>query len=307
MNLFYNREKNTWFSNESFCWGKNEVLLPSSRLSRYDDIGFSLQQKKNKLGPLIGILTETSKKNHLFAGNTSKFKRIAQAAMLRNGLAFVFTPEGIQTENIKGFLFLTDENKWIAATFPFPDIVYNRVPSRNFEQTTKFQRTLIFLQTNSIPYFNRSFFSKSDVYETLSSSPFLQKYLPHTTVFNDIEDAKEMLNIHKRIFLKPDLGYKGNGLTMIEYRRDDSYIVQTVSSPPVKKSMIELDHFLHSYMATQKWIIQEAIHLKTINQSVFDLRILVHENNSKWTISGIGGRLAKKGGIATHIPNGGTL
>ncbi|RIE04939.1 YheC/YheD family protein, partial [Cohnella faecalis] len=91
-----------------------------------------------KLGPLIGILTDSATKSPTspFGTRTGFVKQLLYMGR-KKAYFFAFTPRDInwQQETVHGW-FLDSGGTWFRRVVPLPDVVYNRLPSRRAETGT---------------------------------------------------------------------------------------------------------------------------------------------------------------------------
>src|SRR5690606_40390188 len=85
---------------------------------------------------------------------------------IKNHAIFFVIPLPIQTDEqtdtLHGYLF--SKNRWIKKTMPYPDVVYNRIASRNHEKSERAANVFARLKKQSIPIFNERFLNKWEVY-----------------------------------------------------------------------------------------------------------------------------------------------
>lgn len=299
MNIFYNYDENEWQSDhkQSLDFGKN--LLPIKIGKSSTSSCFFVKKQNKKVGPLIGILTSKEGRND-FYGNRSTFKKIQNYLLKHGGISFVMTPEGYDgKEKIQGFLY--DQGKWRKATFPLPDVIYNRVASYKAEQYLGVIKKMAF--NNAIPFYNPHFFEKWETFKQLSNNKFLLSYLPKTELLESVNQLQNWLLEYNSFIVKPVLSNRGNGIYLIN-KFESHYEVKTNSS---SKCFDSIEAVWEDINKNSKTIIQQKIQLKQYNNRPYDLRILVQRQKDTWEISGIGVRCAGLGAITTHVPQGGEI
>ncbi|MEH7109903.1 YheC/YheD family endospore coat-associated protein [Bacillus sp. JJ1764] len=261
---------------------------------------------KQNVRPLIGIMTAT-KSDGTIAGNASLFKRLQKKLISQNGISFIFTLEGVGEDQITGYQFDPKDGLWKKEIFPFPDLVYNRIPLRKVEQTKAFHRFIETLIERKIPFFNPSFIDKYQLYILFKDHPFLKQYLPQTILVQQEHALFLFLQKHKSIYLKPASASKGKGIYRIKLLQDQIHVEGT-------KNL--LTHFPSFQLFWQEWqehllnnpyLAQEDIHSAEYEGNRYDFRILVHVKNGVYSLTGIGIRQSQDQGITTHIPAGGKL
>ena len=69
-----------------------------------------------------------------------------------------------------------------------------------------------------------------------------------------------------------------------------------------------LKNKLRLLIGNEQYIAQQGISLPRYQKRPFDLRVLVQKNGKgRWSITGIGARVAGSRSITTHVPRGGTI
>lgn len=125
--------------------------------------------------------------------------------------AVFFTPEQIDFEQKLIFGRKYKQGSWVEEVSYFPDVVYNDIPLR--------KDALIYnkLEQQGIPFTtHRLGKSKMVFQDAMSTNTFLTKYMIETNPYNGIESLRQMLKDHKTVFLKPNRGHKGLGITVFE-------------------------------------------------------------------------------------------
>jgi hypothetical protein len=267
-----------------------------------------------KAGPFIAILTSDG--NRTFRGNRKNFIDLIRMGRKMGVTIFVLTPSGIQPgkSTVRGFIHrpLKTGDPFIPATLPLPDVVYNRIPTRNAEQRKSEQQALQYLgKTLGIPLFNPGFFNKWTLYQFLRQSGELAELVPATGKWNADKPPVHILKRFPTVYLKPNDGLAGNGMIRIA-RNSSGYevVLQTLKEKkrfPVR-DMANLLKLLRRVAGKRSYVWQQGIPLATFRGRPFDLRILLQKGgNGRWGITGIGIRVAGPDAISTHVPMGGTI
>lgn len=302
--LFYSHENKRWYqqsSYQSIYWGKEPNTLPP--FPSFSSSIIKLQSSHDAIRPLVGILAGSTRKHH-FSGNGTIFKAIQKELTDSGGLSYVFTPDDIHSSFITGYLYDHFSQKWTGYRFPYPNIVYNRIPDREEEHSDKVTAFFSLLKKKGIPYFNRSFFQKDHVLAHLSGNEELLPFIPESAPVTE-SNVKQFLNTHHSIFFKPTSGSKGRGIfkvnrveTGFHYTdHERSYLFSTFS-------------LLKEHLATQigeSYIMQRKIKLATHQGEAYDFRVLLQKPFKSWQVTGIGIRAAPPNGLTTHVPKGGRI
>lgn len=268
---------------------------------------------KYRAGPFVAILTSAGAGG--FCGNLSNFSDLIRTGRRMGVTVYVMTPEGLRpgARTVKGFL-LNPRGKgprWVAATLPLPDVVYNRIPSRRHEMRPAEQKALATLPTiPGIHLFNPSFFNKWTLYLHMGRSEKLSRLLPDTVEWKGGTRLDEMVEKHSTLFLKPVNGKAGDGMIRIS-RLEKGYeiIHQTLrGKQKFHSSDDKLRSKLKALTGDRSYILQQGINLARHRGRPFDLRLLLQkEGTGRWDVTGIGVRVAGGEAISTHVPMGGSI
>ncbi|WP_314586938.1 YheC/YheD family protein [Paenibacillus terrigena] len=269
-----------------------------------------------QIGPLIGVLSDASVRTatNPFGSRTDFIKSLLREGN-KKGFFFAFAPRDINwvDDTVLGY-FLSDSGTWTRKTVPLPDVVYNRLPSRRAETGSMIGTLRDRFIKRKIPFFNWSFFNKSDVYELLKDDEEANQYVPESVMGPTSEKVKEMLEKHQFLYYKPTAGSLGIGIYRLthnpkkgyfaRYRAKGSNVLLRFNTFNSLMRMLQARHgrSLHNY------VIQQGIRLIEIDQCPIDFRFHMHKNGSnQWVVVGIGAKKAGKGSVTTHIKNGGQL
>ncbi|GHH98569.1 YheC/YheD family endospore coat-associated protein [Neobacillus kokaensis] len=260
--------------------------------------------EKNK--PLIGILT-AQKANGAIAGNGQLFKNLQQKLISLGGISFVFTIEDIEENCINGYLYFPEKKGWIKKQFPYPDLVYNRIPFRKTEQQEKIRSFFFSLKKRGIPFFNPCFINKYEFYECFKHHTHINKYLPETILIRKKQDLLELLETHSTIYLKPANSSRGKGIYRLSMTASSSIQVEGRKTQEIFETVNHFWNKWHEKLLQKTYLAQEAVQSAEYNGSRFDFRILAHADGNNYTVTGVGIRQSQEQEITTHIPSGGKL
>lgn len=269
-----------------------------------------------QLGPLIGILTDggAHPSDAPFGPRTSFIRQLLQLGQ-KKAYFFAFTPRDInwQQETVYGW-FLDSGGGWTRKIVPLPDVVYNRLTSRRAEVGSTIVTLRERFVRRKIPFFNWSFFNKSDVYMLLDNDPEAFAHLPESVNNPTPEKIKEMLEKHQFIYYKPTAGSLGNGIYRLtyhprrgyfaRYRRNGTNVLLRFGNFNSLMRMLRARHG----NGLSKYVVQQGIRLMEIDNCPIDFRFHMHKDgNNNWVVAGIGAKKAGRGSVTTHIKNGGSL
>lgn len=264
-----------------------------------------------RAGPLIGILS-VARGNRLL-GNRANFIDIIRTGKELGALVFVFTPDDIEWDamQMQGRFYHFNQRRWHTLTIPFPDVVYNRVPNRDYEKEPVVVNTIAKLQnTPNLHLFNPHFFDKGSLYDILQRSS-LQQYIPESIRLTNFQSLLQLQKKYGSLYLKPSTGKAGNGIYRLHSARNQLHLQSSFGGKKTNIKIVSTTHLrrlLQSFISKKDYIAQQAIALLTYKGNPFDVRVLVQKNGKgEWDVSGIGFRVAGKDGITTHVPQGGKI
>ncbi|MCC3375708.1 YheC/YheD family protein [Cohnella sp. REN36] len=268
-----------------------------------------------QLGPLIGVLTDGNRSPSAPFGPRTGFVKQLLAMGQKKAYFFAFTPRDInwQQETVHGW-FLNGSGGWIRKVVPLPDVVYNRLPSRRAETGTAITALREKFVRRRIPFFNWSFFNKSDVYTLLDNDPEALRHLPESVNNPSPEKIKELLEKHQFLYYKPTGGSLGMGIYrltyhprrgyFVRYRRGSSNVLLRFTNFNSLMKMLRARHG----SGLSGYVVQQGIRLVEIDNCPIDFRFHMHKDGSNnWVVAGIGAKKAGRGSVTTHIKNGGQL
>ncbi|WHX50719.1 YheC/YheD family protein [Paenibacillus woosongensis] len=276
----------------------------------------SNQDGEVHLGPLIGVLSDgpAGSTQNRFGSRTTFIKQLLKLGS-KQSYIFAFTPRDInwEQETVNGY-FLNESGHFYRKTVPLPDVVYNRLPSRRAETTSSIGLLRERFIRKKIPFFNWSFFNKSDIYKLLERDPMVNRYVPESIMNPTPEQIKNLLDRHSLIYYKPNNGSLGNGIYRLSYIPKNGYYARYRLRG--KNALLRFSSF-GSLMRTlqerhgrslRSYVAQQGIRLIEIDGCPIDFRFHMHKNGrNNWVVVGIGAKKAGKGSVTTHLKNGGSL
>jgi glutathione synthase/RimK-type ligase-like ATP-grasp enzyme len=198
-----------------------------------------------------------------------------------------------------------EQGTYILQAVPRPDVIHNRVFKLKPAQRRKIKK----LKKEGIIFFNEyNRYRKLKVNDILSGDPLLRPHVPET-LRADEKSVKLMMKKHDELILKPNSGTLGLGIVKLSkrsggvweltLREKDSLISECFSEtfPPRLKELL----------SRKNVIVQQRIPLAKSRGGVFDMRVSVQKNRvGVWQVSGIVGKVAKKGWYMTNVARGGS-
>ncbi|MCL6572706.1 MAG: YheC/YheD family protein [Bacillus sp. (in: Bacteria)] len=262
--------------------------------------------KSMHTGPLIGIMTAKNA-NGTIAGNGPLFIELQKGLISLGGISFVFTAEGVTADFIDGYTYLPDENIWKKNRFPYPDLVYNRIPFQKLEENGQCQKIFALLKEKDIPFFNPCFIDKYILYDLLKNHTILQKFLPQTILIKQKRDLFSFLKKHNSIYVKLTQSSKGKGIYRIWQSGTLQIQLEGINRLETYPSFHHFWVHWHKELLQKSYLAQEEIKAAEYKGNRFDFRILAHANDDDYVLTGVGIRQSQVQEITTHIHSGGRL
>jgi hypothetical protein len=276
----------------------------------------NVEGEELQLGPLIGVLTDSVNRSSAapFGERTGFVKQLLHLGQ-KKAYFFAFTPRDInwEQETIHAW-FLDGGGDFIRRVVPLPDVVYNRLPSRQAENGTVITSLRERFIRKKIPFFNWSFFNKSDVYTMLDNDLEALRHLPESINNPSPEKIKELLEKHQFLYYKPTAGSLGIGIYRLTYHPRKGYFIRYRRGSG--NVLLRFNNF-NSLMKMLRgrhgsglghYVVQQGIRLVEIDNCPIDFRFHMHKDGrNQWVVAGIGAKKAGRGSVTTHIKNGGSL
>jgi 5S rRNA maturation endonuclease (ribonuclease M5) len=254
--------------------------------------------------PTVGILVD----GLIYSGiktNRSYFENIRfyEEACKQFGLSLCFfrlKDIMLETDQINA-LVKGNKGKYELKNITIPKIIHNRGLYFRNESRIK----IINLQKTGVIIFNDwNRYGKRDVHTILMKNEELHPHLPETKQASS-ENFIEMMERHEELIIKPNSGSLGGGVVMVEKKDSERWEVCTNQKREAFAN--EWPEIIRKKVTNKNYIIQERISLAEYQGSPFDLRVSVQKNGlGEWQVTGVVGKVAKKGNYVTNVAKGGT-
>lgn len=279
-------------------------------------IRYDIDNDMIHIGPIIGVMTEYLPNRAEYSPKSVQAELIflSKMGMRLPAKIFIFTPGSINwaRKTITGYNYQTineEQGKWIAAVYPIPDVVYDRVASRRGDARSRVKYAKKRLMTMPyLKYFNPDFLNKWKVHCYLQQNEDLNPYLPETKKLN-LANLDEMAGKYKSLYLKPCNGSLGIGIIKLT-RNEDGKLRYTVYRAKKHSGLANSPEALLDATKTSRrgwpYIVQEGINLDTFQHCAFDIRIIYQKDgHGEWTISKKFVRVAPLGSSVANMSRGG--
>lgn len=292
----------------------------ASRLGLHHGLQLCLHYRSSNrtlsIGPLIGVMMSriyTRSSDRPFGANTAFCKEMTDACSIFGATVIFFTPEEMNAspQSVKGHIY--SGGKWSVRTFPLPNVVYNRLTSRKYENQANVQQFMKEVKSRyGTEIFNEKYLDKTEVFEALRKDKSLHSFLPESYLFKNFQMLKSMAGRHHVLFLKPITGSLGKGIIRIRKEQGGSYICHFTNLNGVRKqsfsSLAALFNTLSAKLKSQRYQLQQGLDLITAAGRPIDFRALVQKGAlGKWEITSIVARIAGNQHFVSNLARGGTL
>lgn len=298
------------------CVFLNEALLRSEWDGKDADYITNLEVNIWKegcnlhLGPVIGIFLNP-KRLHV-PDRLNPLHKHMEAGYARNFLCYNFSLQDIDWEKkrIKGFTWIPEEDKWIYAWLPMPDVIYDRGArfSEGQKAAVKELRAR-FRRDFNIPFINsRDYIGKWKAYQVLANNNATAKYLPWTIRYEGFRNVEKMLKQYGLVFLKSYYGSRGRQVMSIEDQGGVYRIIHYAGKLQeiILKNSDELKECIEDFTAGKKFIVQQGIRLLEYKGRPFDMRVLImKDGKGDWRVISNYARIARPGLTITNYSAGG--
>lgn len=265
--------------------------------------------------PLLGVVTCRRKsgvtKRRPFASQTGRFRHLCNDAKKLGLDVVVFFAEDVHLTSggIRGMTYSAKKCRWVSKSCRYPDVVYNRIPSRRREANKRIASVLYATHRLGVPLFNTRYLNKLEVYRATKKAASLAQHVPDTRRLRKPQDFFMMLTKYKAVYVKRSDGTLGNGIGAISrigkkyvFRRNVGHRVQEK-----RLSRRQVTQVIADYIKRKRYLVQQGLDLVTYNGRPLDFRVMVQKRgDGKWRVTGIGTRVAGPRQITTHVPRGGT-
>lgn len=194
---------------------------------------------------------------------------------------FYFYPSDVdeETRTIEGNAW--DGTQWIQHTFPYPDVIYDRMRRKGSDQFGN-----IYEKLEGIPMTHtlrgRSIV-KSKVYNWLRHDPNLKKSLIPFMTMKEPEKVIEFIHKHQRVILKADGGASAQNIFTVEVKEHGYEVFdQTYLHTMNDEQMLEVVTLL----IESRYCAQKLIQSTTVQGFPFHIRVHVSKDGQgKWIVA----------------------
>lgn len=267
-----------------------------------------------RIGPLVGVMLPRimNVPGRRFGIITPFCRELTDACRMEGAFVYFFTPNELRSmsEKVEGWTLTGQEYK---ASFPIPDVIYNRLPSRKLDGIPELQR---FLNRAKSVYgtrvFNEKYLDKTEVFGALRRYKPALRYLPESHPYTGTAQLRSMCSRYRSVFLKPITGSLGKGIIRITRNPSGGYRVETTSAAATTRqsyaSLNALVKALAGKLRVNRYQIQRGLELIRVGSRPVDFRALTQKDRSgKWHVTSIVARIAGSNRFVSNVAQGGTI
>ncbi|MDR1159834.1 MAG: YheC/YheD family protein [Syntrophomonadaceae bacterium] len=266
--------------------------------------------ENNLSGLMVGVLTANKNgKIQIPVGKKSRILKELSIHCQEKGLSlYIFGPRDVNKskKQIRGLFYDSITKKWFYRQFPFPNVVYNRIPYRSLEKSSQVQNIITYLQgLGKVCFFNTRFFDKWELYKILQQNQNTVLYVPETALLEP-DQLEDFIKRHPAVYIKPRNSSRGQGIIKAMRVSDGFKYLKADSNDKCWRNCKSPHAIIENLTNKKNFIMQTAIDLAEYKDRLFDLRAQAQKNGQgNWVMTGVGARVAAAGHIVTHIHNGG--
>lgn len=138
----------------------------------------------------------------------------------------------------------------------------------------------------------------------LMCDPVISHHVPETNWFH-ASTLRKMLRSYSTLYIKPDVGRKGNGIIRIKKLADAECEIAYGGTTSRCSSKKVYDEVAKRMYPQKKYLIQQGIALATYHRRPFDVRLVLQKPLNRWQLTWISAKVAPKAtSIVTNVAKG---
>lgn len=190
--------------------------------------------------------------------------------------------------------------QYLPVHITLPQVIYNRALPMTGQATGRLNR----LNRLCLVFNGRSRYTKYEIHRLLNRR--FKASLPVTTPYS-IRSLASMMKRHEQLYVKPQSSSLGNGIIKLTRMMRGRWHVRKPRGSQVVTSR-EAVRIVHQLAGREPYLIQKGITLAQYRGRPYDIRVAVQRNETgAWQVSGMMGRVARRGSHVTNVSRGGTV
>jgi len=266
------------------------------------------------LGPILVLLLQNGARSgpQTFGEMSAYCRELALAARKEGVWLVIASPAGVRLTQ-KTLVGWSLHRHWVRLQAPLPDVLYNRLQTREVERRPLVQKIFKNLKNNfNTAVFNEQFLDKIGVFTELAKDANSRKHLPLSVACTKLETLRRMMTKYPVVFLKPTAGRMGKGIIRIARRAEGGFLTQSTSTNGTRNRIHEnfakLGAFVKPRIRRKAHLVQQGLTLLKVYRQNLDFRALVQKDRSgEWSITSIVGRIAGPRHFVSNLARGGRM
>ena len=264
--------------------------------------------KNRQESPILGVLIRKSLVNGLIQQQAiPRLEDLAKANDDAKLTLYFFSCYDVdfKKKTITGTYYDIKRGLWRKGEFAYPNIIYQRHATSKKDQLliNKLEEDL---KKHKVRWINYSrTFNKWEVYKNLVKEEDFRQHLPKTCLYTGPEDLRQMLDRYSKVYLKACQGGRGRQVVCVTRLPNGHYRCSSLINKlqiHKKRNFTSLLKSIQRFFGSKSFIIQQAIDLVTVNDSIIDLRAEVQKDGQgNLMVTAVPVRISKKKApITTH-------
>jgi len=273
-------------------------------------VDYQANQQSLVFGPYLGILVSTYNSQYPlspFGPLTHFFNEVADMCRKRGGLICAFRLQDVNWDAgiVRGLV--RKGGSWRQRVLPLPQCIYNRLVSRQREQSEGMSAWVQRCKDAKIPFFNERFLNKWHVHTALEKVEAAVPHLPGMLRYENQDNLQAMITRYRTVYAKPANGSMGRGIIRLR-RKPDGY---QAASPGGSNKHFSSISGLHKYLSKRTkgkpYLLQQGLPLIGIRNRPTDFRVLVQKDRKgEWSVTSLVARLGQNS-IVSNVSRGGSM
>ncbi|GAB6932876.1 YheC/YheD family endospore coat-associated protein [Calditerricola satsumensis] len=239
------------------------------------------------------------------------FTQLAEAGQELKIQVFVLDPRTVHLGSRRASGYAWRNGRWRREPIALPALLYDRC---YYPNRTAYRRLSPFVAAiKALPhilFLGHGLPHKWAVYRMLRTSPALRPYLPETAPLSSAALLRLWLRRHGSVVVKPRGGAQGRGVLRIQPESGGWRVVgRDGHNRPVARRIASFEALwahLVPLHRSHSLIVQPYLALHTVDQTPFDLRVLVQKDGTgTWRLTGSAVRAGQPGSLTANLHGGG--
>jgi glutathione synthase/RimK-type ligase-like ATP-grasp enzyme len=248
----------------------------------------------------IGILVDAKVFRNIKSGKTGNEKLyLYNKTAAKHGLTPVYMClERISPSSGKAHGYKFVKGKYVFKSFSIPKIIHNRT----LPASKRMRKRLRQLTRNHYVFNAQNRYPKYRIHKLLRNR--FAANLPVTTSYSRSQ-LRRMMDRFQSLYIKPQSSSVGKGIIKLIRKKKTRWLVQLPHTSFVtSKQMAETK--VNHFAKRRSYLIQQTIPLATYHGKPYDIRVTVQRGaNGNWQVTGMYGKVARKGSHVTNVARGG--